>query len=117
MNSFFGRLTLFLLIGFSHLEMSLALNHQIDQRYSTGNGLIYDCKEKTWVCVDEGNFKVCHEKYLKQQSLEKIFYDCLAEEMYPSYSECRKEQMNSLRNNFDFLCYRSDQRRRFIEFQ
>ena len=56
-----------------------------------GRGLVYNCKDKHWACVDKFSYFTCHENHKYNQS-RKRKYECVTREVYASIEDCIKVQ-------------------------
>ncbi len=60
----------------------------IADNYEAGPFLIYDCKEKHWVCVTGPYFKECEEKRLAEAGLTGTHHSCAAVGEFPTKKSC-----------------------------
>ena len=62
----------------------------------SGRGLIYNCKEKHWACVNKLNYFICHAN---QQALKDKKAECVVKDVYGDHRDCMKVQQYYV-NNF-----------------
>lgn len=66
----------------------------ISENYEAGPYLIYDCKEKHWVCVMEPFFKECEEKRSRDLASEdEVYHSCAPVGKFPTKKSCFQRQL------------------------
>lgn len=77
---------------------------QIEQEYSEpptydrlGKGLVYNCKDKHWACIDKANFFICrnHQLWAKNNNSNP---SCVIDNVYISLQDCMKMQRYNIHN-------------------
>lgn len=63
-----------------------------------GRGLVYNCADKHWACIDKPSYVSCHKNYLwnKQQG-KKV--ECVTKNVYTTDEDCNKVQLHYVSNN------------------
>lgn len=70
------------------------MNDIIADNYEAGNGLIYDCVEKHWVCVQNTYFNECRDKRQKAQKDESAMtLPCAHIAYFPNKRSCFQRQL------------------------
>lgn len=64
----------------------------MNEKYSKGRHLVYDCEGEYYVCTREEEFKYCNER--REKSLEELDVNlsCAPIKAFPSEKECHKRQ-------------------------
>lgn len=66
----------------------------IAENYEAGQYLIYDCKEKHWVCVTEEYHKECQEKRARDvANTEETIHSCAPIGIFPTKKSCFQRQL------------------------
>jgi predicted DNA-binding WGR domain protein len=65
---------------------------KISQEFSQGNFLIYDCKQRSFVCVNEPSYLLCKEKRSRGYRERKKVLPCAPLKEFPSQSKCFEKQ-------------------------
>jgi hypothetical protein len=65
----------------------------IAENYEAGSFLIYDCKEKHWVCVLEYYYKNCTNLREEDQLLKKLELSCAPIAQFPNKKSCFQQQL------------------------
>ena len=66
----------------------------IAENYEAGPYLIYDCKEKHWVCVMEPFYKECEEKRSRDlASTNNVSHSCAPVGVFPTKKSCFQRQL------------------------
>lgn len=65
----------------------------IADNYEAGNGLIYDCVERHWVCVTNTYFDECREKRSKAKLNEDESLPCAPVAYFPNKKSCFQRQL------------------------
>lgn len=82
----------------------------IADNYDAGPFLIYDCKEKHWVCVMEDFYKECGEKRTRDlASTEETTHSCAPVGEFPTKKSCFQRQLfMTTHNHGDRFCIKDD---------
>jgi hypothetical protein len=89
-------LSFILTLGFSPFlwaqNLDDANRERLAERYYKGSVLIYDCRDKHFVCADSESAKDCHE--LRQQALSRNRFElpCAPLKEFKEHSQCVEEQ-------------------------
>jgi hypothetical protein len=65
----------------------------IADNYEAGPFLIYDCKEKHWVCVMEPFYKECQNQRLKDENEKSVEHSCAPISEFPTKKSCFQRQL------------------------
>ncbi|MBY0515666.1 MAG: hypothetical protein K2P81_02075 [Bacteriovoracaceae bacterium] len=65
---------------------------------NSGRGLVYNCKEKHWACVDGPSFKVCQQNNSSLKSQGKL-KECYPDSVYQSEAGCAWIQKKKITSN------------------
>lgn len=72
----------------------------ISENYEAGPYLIYDCKEKHWVCVMESFYKECKEKRSRDiASTNDVYHSCAPIGLFPTKKSCFQRQLFMVTHN------------------
>jgi hypothetical protein len=117
MRYLFKRLSFIFLTTFLYPLFGQEFNHKIDHEYIHGSNLVFDCKRRVWLCVDDTNYEICQKKWKKDLLNRSLYYTCLPELSYQKTQDCIKEQTKLPSNASESLCMDEAERSHFIEFQ
>lgn len=69
-------------------------NDIIADNYEAGNGLMYDCVEKHWVCVRNTDYEACRENRAKSRLDETTTtHPCAPIAYFPNKRSCFQRQL------------------------
>lgn len=89
----------------------------ISEDYEAGPYLIYDCKNKHYVCVLESYFKECEEKKQKDLALNKENVSCTPISEHLNKKSCFQKQLLLVsRNHGTRACVAKDWKQKEIDF-
>lgn len=78
----------------SSLEDEGTLQDIISEEYEAGPFLVYDCKDKHWVCVQPSYYENC--KDLRKRDLartEELYHTCAPAGKFPTKRSCFQRQL------------------------
>jgi hypothetical protein len=64
------------------------LEPRISERYYRGRYLIYDCKDRHYVCVNLPSFYNCQEQRQKEIDEKTVLFSCAPLKQFKSQKEC-----------------------------
>lgn len=92
---------------------SLSENNEIDSKIidspvetlapnyeNTGRGLVYNCVDKHWACIDKPSYVQCHKNNVWNKSQGKRV-ECATKAVYNEDADCTKVQLFYVSNNED----------------
>lgn len=68
----------------------------INSQYQEGPHFIYDCQNKSFVCVSYLNFQTCLNKRSKESKNNKLWYSCAPLKSYKTIRQCILNQMKAI---------------------
>lgn len=82
----------------------------IADNYEAGPYLIYDCKEKHWVCVMDEYYKECQEKRTRDlASTDSTKHSCAPIGQFPTKKSCFQRQLfMTTHNHGDRFCIKDE---------
>ncbi len=79
--------------------------YQVNLHYRAGNSLIYDCKRKYYVCVNDDGEKDCREKRTADLLNEDVFnYRCAVFKKFESKEACVLTQNKMMEKETTAFC-------------
>ncbi|MFZ8934434.1 MAG: hypothetical protein ACO20H_08035 [Bacteriovoracaceae bacterium] len=101
-------LFVFLLLSLSVFSEDLDrhVGHQITETYSSGPYLIYDCKKRSFICVDFLNFESCTKDRDFAKKQRYLDMPCAPLKEFEHFQYCKETQYRMIHNisSRDF-CY------------
>ncbi len=93
----------FLLLGSEVKKQHIS--KQISVNYRSGTNLIYDCKHKSYACVNIESYEYCsQQRDLEIKEKKSLFLSCAPLKKFESFNECIKDQyyLQHRRRNLSF---------------
>ena len=128
MRLLFERLLLLLALSCPHGAWAQAQTNPVEgfdpkrdylsNKYVAGTGLIYDCEDKHWVCVEQSIFETCKADNAKDIEAGRTELSCVATQLYGTKKECfARHREVIVRGDVPRTCLLPKERRRFIGFR
>ena len=71
-------------------------NYKINERYSGGSYLIYNCKNDYYTCVDEYSNGLCLDQRKMAKEKNQNYYPCAPLKKFPTKKECLLENYTAV---------------------
>ncbi|MDD0852284.1 hypothetical protein HBN50_04205 [Halobacteriovorax sp. GB3] len=79
---------------------------KISSEYRRGQFLIYDCKKKSFICVDKDSFELCKSKRLEMRELKSRHLSCAPLKDFKDQKVCFDNQLDNIyRARIKTYCY------------
>ena len=81
------------------------ISKQISPNYRSGSNLIYDCKHKSYACVNIESYEYCsQQRDLEIKEKKSLLLSCAPLKKFESFDECIKDQyyLQHRRRNLSF---------------
>ncbi|MDH5580755.1 MAG: hypothetical protein OEY33_02535 [Bdellovibrionales bacterium] len=99
-------LSLLLSLSVFSEDLDTYMGHQITDIYSSGSYLIYDCKKRSFICVDFLNFENCSKERDFAKKQRYLNMPCAPLKEFKHFQYCKEAQYQLIHNisSRDF-CY------------
>lgn len=104
---------LFVLLWCSLCQAQTKERERVSSRYYKGAVLIYDCRDRHFVCVDQLSADQCHEERTKALKKNRFELVCSPLKVFKSEQECVAEQYQRMHESVDKTWCYNEHRLRF----